>query len=79
MNGVGGTDEVEAQVYVCPEESAAEILDEAQPWVYAHFRRVHLDQTVKTVLEPCRQRFVAEKAAEKAAAQAARLEGLAIS
>ena len=63
-DGVGGRGEVEALMYVCPEE-ARHRLDEARPWSYADFRRQHLERVVEEAIKPVRAQFLADEAAAR--------------
>ena len=73
-NGVGGFEEVEAYVYVCPEDNASALLEEGKAWTYAEFRRHHLAAVVEDVVKPCRARFLAEQQAEEAASKLGAVE-----
>ena len=67
-DGVGGQTQVEALMYVCPEDSASTLLDGGRQWSYATFRTTHLEK-VAAVCGACREHFLADEAKEKAASE----------
>ena len=69
-DGFGGTTQLEALMYVCPEESAAKLLDAAGSWSFPDFRRKHLGACIEHHIKPARQRYLAEEAEEAAAQKA---------
>lgn len=65
-DGVGGHTQVEALMYVCPEEEASKHLDVAREWTFSAFRTKHLENARQAAAR-ARESFIQEQAAEKAA------------
>lgn len=68
-DGFGGTTQLEALMYVCPGDAAERLLDLNASWTFPDFRRKSLGACVEAYIKPARQQFLAEEAAEAAAAQ----------
>lgn len=70
-DGVGGHEEVEALMYICPPSLAKEVcLQPLSEWNYVSFRSDHLRSFVETVVKPCRKQFDEDEAAAVAQAKA---------
>jgi hypothetical protein len=65
-NGVGGYETVDAYMYVCPSDSAAELLEAGKPWSYADLRKNHLER-VKERGDQVRTNFTKDEAKKETA------------
>jgi len=62
-NGVGGMEEVEALMYVCPSDlSLVGESAEQKSWTYPSFRTQHMQQVVEKVVKPIRENYLVEQA-----------------
>lgn len=59
-NGFGGSEDLEALMYVCP-TAEAKLLDTNKPWAYPEFREQHMRAFIERMVKPHRLKFVEEE------------------